>query len=890
MLINCKLVSSLTKPTIMRPFLLSFKLVCFLFLFSFFSSVYAQTPPSNLSGQDLRTWLKQNYYDGKHQTLGYTTARKYLYNYIDNDNGVITCVYSGVQVNSPYGGTTTYPAPINCEHTVPQSLFNEANPMVSDIHHLYPTYENWNSTRSNHPFAEINDSQTEKWMYLTNSQTTIPSSNIDAYSEYANSEFEPREDHKGNVARAIFYFYTMYPTQAGDMSLVADINEIYQWHLDDPVDAEEIARNGRIENYQGDRNPYIDYPEAVAAAWGFEADPNPDPGTGNELFISEYVEGSSYNKALEIANFTGQSVSLSNYSIFKQANGAGSWSYELSLSGTLNDGEVYVIAYSSASSTVTNVADLVTTSSALTFNGNDPVALFKNGTLIDAVGTFNSTSYFGANVTLVRNSDVTSPNTTYTTSEWTSYSSDEFSYLGSHTIDGGVEEDTQAPTAPTSLTASNVTQTTLSLSWNASSDNVGVTGYYVYKNGTYVTTVTSASYNVSGLLASTSYNFYVKAKDEAGNTSSASNTAYVTTMDEVSNDCYVSDLTLNLTTDNYPSETSWEVKDGSGQTVASGSGYSNKNSNYSQVISLAEGDYKFIIYDSYGDGICCSYGNGSYTLTDGNNDVIVSGGDYGSSESTDFCISGSGGGTTPPDDDGSAPDNYCASYGSNSSYEWIDLVSLGSIYNSTGNDGGYADYTNKSTDLSPGSQYTVSYSCGFSGSSYTEYWHVYIDFNRDGDFEDSGERVAYQSSSSSGTLSSTFSVPSDASIGNTRMRVTMKYNGAATPCETGFSYGEVEDYNINITDGKSYLSSNDLNLENLEYNIYPNPAYDKLNIEADRQDDFNIEVYNMNGQKVMETTYVISGGQLDVGALQNGVYMLQIRTDQKVEILRFVKR
>jgi hypothetical protein len=888
MLINCKLVSSLTKSTIMRPFLLSFKLVCFLFLFSLFSSVFAQTPPSNLSGQDLRTWLKQNYYDGKHQTLGYTTARKYLYNYIDNDNGVITCVYSGVQVNSPYGGTTTYPAPINCEHTVPQSLFNEANPMVSDIHHLYPTYENWNSTRSNHPFAEINDSQTEKWMYLTNSQTTIPSSNIDAYSEYANSEFEPREDHKGNVARAIFYFYTMYPTQAGDMSLVADINEIYQWHLDDPVDAEEIARNGRIENYQGDRNPYIDYPEAVAAAWGFGS--NPDPGTGNELFISEYVEGSSYNKAIEIANFTGQSVNLSSYSIFKQSNGSGSWGSELSLSGTIANGDVYVIVNSNASTDLKAKADLQTSSAAIGFNGNDPVALFKNGSLIDVVGTYNSTSYFGANKTLVRNANVTSPNTSYSTGEWTTYSSDEFSYLGSHTIDGGGGSDTQAPTNPASLTASSVTQTTLNLSWNASSDNVDVTGYNVYKNGSYLTSVTSTSTSVSGLTANTSYSFYVKAKDEAGNISGASNTVYVTTLEEVSNNCFVSDLTLNLTTDNYPSETTWEVKDAGGQIVASGGSYSNKNSNYSESISLAGGDYSFIIYDAYGDGICCSYGNGSYTLTDGNNNVIATGGDYGSSESTSFCVSGDGGGTTPPGDDGSAPDNYCASNGSNSSYEWIDLVSLGSIYNSTGNDGGYADFTNKSTDLSPGSQYTVSYSCGFSGSSYTEYWHVYIDFNRDGDFDDNGERVGYQSSTSAGTLSSTFSVPSDASIGNTRMRVTMKYNGAATPCETGFSYGEVEDYNINITNGKSYLSSNDLNLDNAEYNIYPNPAYDKLNIEADSQNDFNIEVYNMNGQKVMETTYVISGGQLNVGALQNGVYMLQIRTDQKVDIRRFVKR
>jgi len=154
---------------------------------------FAQTPPENLNGEELKAWLRTNYYDGKHQTLGYSTARMYLYNYIDNENGIVTCVYSGYQVNTPYGGTTTYPAPINCEHTIPQSFFGEADPMVSDIHHLYPTYENWNSTRSNNPFYDIDDNETAKWMYLTTSQTTIPTSNIDLYSEYANSKFEPRE-------------------------------------------------------------------------------------------------------------------------------------------------------------------------------------------------------------------------------------------------------------------------------------------------------------------------------------------------------------------------------------------------------------------------------------------------------------------------------------------------------------------------------------------------------------------------------------------------------------------------------------------------------------------------------------------------------------------------
>jgi len=94
---------------------------------------------------------------------------------------------------------------------------------------------------------------------------------------------------------------------------------------------------------------------------------------------------------------------------------------------------------------------------------------------------------------------------------------------------GGSSSDTQAPSAPTNLAATNVGSTTLTLGWTASTDNVGVTGYNIYKNGTLLTTVTTTTYNVTGLTAATAYSFYVKAKDAAGNISAASNTVNVTT-------------------------------------------------------------------------------------------------------------------------------------------------------------------------------------------------------------------------------------------------------------------------------------------------------------------------------------------------------------------------
>ncbi len=101
-------------------------------------------------------------------------------------------------------------------------------------------------------------------------------------------------------------------------------------------------------------------------------------------------------------------------------------------------------------------------------------------------------------------------------------------------------------------------------------------------------------------------------------------------------------VSLELTTDNYGSETSWTLTDGDGNSVAQGSGYSN-NTTYNIDWTLAEGTYTFTIYDSYGDGICCSYGNGSYAVTDGCSNTLASGGAFGSSAATTFCVPDGGG-------------------------------------------------------------------------------------------------------------------------------------------------------------------------------------------------------------------------------------------------------
>jgi len=233
------------------------------------STTEANTPNAESQpGLALRKKLKKQYFDGQHNTLGYKQARRYMYNFIDNKSGEVEGVYSGYKKKWRYGGKGANPMPINCEHTVPQSFFRKQEPMKSDLHHLFPTYANWNRIRSNFGFTEIDDQTTTQWMRQQASTQEIPAKyEIDEYSEFARNKFEPREIHKGNLARAVFYFFTMYPHQAGDISRVANIKTLYQWHLQDPVDDAERKRNEAIAQYQGNRNPYIDKPDLVKQAW-----------------------------------------------------------------------------------------------------------------------------------------------------------------------------------------------------------------------------------------------------------------------------------------------------------------------------------------------------------------------------------------------------------------------------------------------------------------------------------------------------------------------------------------------------------------------------------------------------------------------------------------------
>ncbi|WP_062057134.1 M14 family zinc carboxypeptidase [Aquimarina longa] len=144
---------------------------------------------------------------------------------------------------------------------------------------------------------------------------------------------------------------------------------------------------------------------------------------------------------------------------------------------------------------------------------------------------------------------------------------------------------------------------------------------------------------------------------------------------------------------------------------------------------------------------------------------------------------------------------YCDSNGQKTTDEYISKVTLGTISKiSTAGTGGYSDFTTESTNLSTGSSNTITITPKWTGTTYNEGYAVWIDYNQDNDFADSGELVWSKAASKTTPVSGSFTVPSGAKSGKTRMRVSMKYNGIPTACES-FEYGEVEDYSVVIGGG-----------------------------------------------------------------------------------------
>ncbi|RSK37412.1 M4 family metallopeptidase [Hymenobacter metallilatus] len=246
---------------------------------------------------------------------------------------------------------------------------------------------------------------------------------------------------------------------------------------------------------------------------------------------------------------------------------------------------------------------------------------------------------------------------------------------------------------------------------------------------------------------------------------------------------------------------------------------------------------------------------------------------------------GGGGGTV----------TYCASKGTSVAYEWIDYVKLGTIARTSTSDAGYYNGTATSTSLTAGTAQTISFSAGYASTAYTEYWKVYIDYNQNGVFTDAGELVVSTSSASSATLSGSFTVPTTAKNGSTRLRVVMSDASATTSCNS-YSYGETEDYTVTISGGAALTSGVSAASAGLAapvvaekaLTLFPNPAADVLNVAlASKAEVVSATVTDLRGARVAGARF--ENGQLNVAGLAKGIYLLTVSDGQKSFHERFVK-
>lgn len=200
--------------------------------------------------------------------LSYASGRDTMFGKVYRLQDSINCIYSGHQLYLPMNvDPTTFlynggiSNGINTEHVFPQSKGAGSSNARADLHHLFPTRTSVNSARGNSPFQEIPDNETTTWYFQDQSTSLLPSSNIDLYSERTANGFEPPEAQKGNIARAMFYFYTIYQKEADD----ADPNffesqrpTLCDWHQLDPVDSLEWTRSFLIGKFQEDKpNPFV---------------------------------------------------------------------------------------------------------------------------------------------------------------------------------------------------------------------------------------------------------------------------------------------------------------------------------------------------------------------------------------------------------------------------------------------------------------------------------------------------------------------------------------------------------------------------------------------------------------------------------------------------------
>ncbi|MCG8330519.1 MAG: GEVED domain-containing protein [Chitinophagales bacterium] len=381
---------------------------------------------------------------------------------------------------------------------------------------------------------------------------------------------------------------------------------------------------------------------------------------------------------------------------------------------------------------------------------------------------------------------------------------------------------------------------------------------------------------------------------------------YTLNVENPTNTCTENEITLHLQLDDYPEETSWDIRDSGGAIVASGGTYDGQENEFIAIdICLTDGCYDFTINDSFGDGICCDYGNGSYTLIDANGQVLASGGQFTSLETTNFCLNSDGNCTTQLIDD----QGFETGWGI-----WNDG---GTDARRNANDAPFAnngtycirlrDNTAESVmttdimDLSGFSEITVNFSYQVESFENTEDFWLQVstdggttfttirDWVRTIDFQNSERHNP--SVNIAGPFSNTTQI---------RFRCDASGNGDKVYIDDVLIEGCGTASGNNLVTNRND-SGNSVNSETIDFvpgsenadkkldriRLYPNPVSSELTIAfwANKDQQTLIELFDLTGQRVLSKPVKAFEGanqtKLNLGALPQGIYLLSIVDSEK---------
>lgn len=419
-----------------------------------------------------------------------------------------------------------------------------------------------------------------------------------------------------------------------------------------------------------------------------------------------------------------------------------------------------------------------------------------------------------------------------------------------------------------------VTYNSAVLKWNASANANDYTLQYG-KVGAALTTVQKSglSHSLSGLDASTQYRFKVKANCQYGESAYSAEVTFTTSAAPACNvPSALSSSAVTISSANL----SWAAVSGANTYVveirASGGSFSAStvSSNAKAASGLAASTtYEFRVKSQCAVGESAFSGIASFTTDDAPVNV-----------------------------------NYCNAGGNNSSDEWIAKVTVGGTAYTSGNNGGYADFTAYDVSLGIGQQNPVTLSPGFKSSffgvtRYNEYWRIYVDLNRDGDFTDAGELVFDAGGVSKYDVNGNINIPSGTAPGETRMRIMMKYNGSSTSCEN-YSYGETEDFtavltNSLVTQAPEPVSAGISSIQTSDATLAPNPTNDGLSTLriqfADGVEKANVVVFDATGRLIASDELKANGNnqaesKINLQGMDKGSYIIQVKFSDNTQVTK----